>query len=258
MCEGLMRVWRIFATGFCFMVFALGSLLLGLVLFPMLRMLVRNSLTRSRVARLVIQGLFKCFVGLMRGLGVMTYQVKGRNRLRRRGQLIVANHPSLIDVVILMSMVGNANCVVKASLARNPFTWGPVTAADFIFNDSGVGLMQDCIDSLNSGSNLIIFPEGTRTPNVGPRHLQRGAANVAVRSGRDITPVRIIVSPAVLGKDQRWYHMPQSRPHFLLEFEPDIAVANFIQDTGNEALATRRLNEHLTQHFSMETRRAAA
>lgn len=253
-----MHAWRVLATGFCFLVFGLGGLLLGLVLFPLLRLVVHKPQGRSRTARRVIQGLFKCFVGLMRGLGVLTYEVKGRTCLRQRGLLIVANHPSLIDVVFLMSIVDNADCIVKAGLARNIFTWGPVTAADFVFNDSGAGLVQDCIDSMKAGSNLIIFPEGTRTSSSGAQPLQRGAANVSVRSGCDITPVRISVSPATLGRGQRWYQVPQRRPHFILEFEPDIAVADFIQTPGSEALAARRLTEHLTQHFNMEPRRAAA
>jgi hypothetical protein len=42
--------------------------------------------------------------------------------------MIIANHPSLIDVVFLIGLVRQANCVVKQSLWENPFTRGPVRA----------------------------------------------------------------------------------------------------------------------------------
>ena len=57
----------------------------------------------------------------MRCLGLMTYEIRGRERLRRDGLLILANHPTLIDVVLLVSLLPNADCVVKSAVARNAF-----------------------------------------------------------------------------------------------------------------------------------------
>jgi 1-acyl-sn-glycerol-3-phosphate acyltransferase len=232
---------------------------MGLAIFPLMRVVVLSPAKRSRCARAVIRMAFRAFIGLMRRLGVLTYDIQGRERLEREGLLILANHPSLIDVVFLMAFVDNADCIVKAALARNPFTWGPVTSAGFVANDSGPGLLDDCEASLAQGGNLIIFPEGTRTPRHGAVRMQRGAANVAVRCRRNVTPVRIQVEPATLGKGEAWYRVPPSRPHFVLQVEPDIAVAPFQAQAANEAVAARHLTDYLTDYFfSMETRRAAA
>jgi 1-acyl-sn-glycerol-3-phosphate acyltransferase len=185
---------------------------------------------------------------------VLTYELRGAERLQRDGLLILANHPTLIDVVFLMSFVRSADCIVKAALAHNPFTRGPVRAAGFVCNDSGAGMVEDCLQSLRTGNNLIIFPEGTRTPRIGHQPLQRGAANIAVRGQRNVTPVRIRVQPLTLGKGEKWYRVPAQRCHIEFEVGEDIAVAPFLADSASEAIAARRLTDHLTAYFSPETR----
>ncbi|MCD2476569.1 1-acyl-sn-glycerol-3-phosphate acyltransferase, partial [Staphylococcus aureus] len=78
-------------------------------------------------------------------------------------------------------------------------------AASYICNDSGVGVIDDCIASLRAGNNLIIFPEGTRTTPGRPVQLQRGAANIAIRGRCDMTPVHIRCSPPALSKELPWW-----------------------------------------------------
>ena len=133
--------------------------------------------------------------------------------LQRNGLLILANHPTLIDVVLLVSLLPNADCVVKHAVARNPFMRGPVRAAGYVANSDGAGLVDDCIAAVHAGGNLVIFPEGTRTEPGQPLRLQRGAANIAVRGRLDITPVRITCTPLTLTKGQKWYRVPSRRFH---------------------------------------------
>lgn len=257
MIERLDRGWRVVATGLCFAAFGVGGLLLRLLAFPALQLFVREPRRRARLARDVIRHGFRLFIALMRALGVLSYDAQGLQRLQRRGLLILANHPSLVDVVFLMAFVEQADCIVKAALSRNPFTRGPVRAANFICNDSGASMVEDCLRSLREGGNLIIFPEGTRTPRDGTLRLQRGAANVAVRGRIDVTPVHIHVDPPTLVKGEAWWRVPPQRPHFTFRVGFDIAVAQHLAGAG-EALAARRLNEHLTQHFALENDAHAA
>jgi 1-acyl-sn-glycerol-3-phosphate acyltransferase len=258
MAERIDLYWRVCATGLCFSSFGIGGLLLRVLVFPLLRLAVWHEQRRAAFARWLIHHAFRFFVGLMCRLGVISYEVRGRHKLRRRGLLILANHPTLIDVVFLMSFIKHADCIVKAALAGNPFTRGPVRAAGFVCNDSGPGMVHDCIASLHAGNNLIVFPEGTRTPRDGAARLQRGAANVAVRGGIAVTPVRIRVTPPTLGKGEKWYRVPARRAHFIFDVGDDIDVRRFTEPGGSEAIAARRLTEHLAEHFSPETLSAPA
>jgi 1-acyl-sn-glycerol-3-phosphate acyltransferase len=245
--------WRLFATGFCFFSFGVGGVLLWGLVFPTLNLFVRDHAQRALLAKWVIRRAFRFFVGQMQKMGVYSYDVKGQQKLNRTGLLILANHPSLIDVVFLISLIDRADCVVKASLVSNIFTRGPVIAAGFICNDQGPGLIEDCIASLKRGNNLIIFPEGTRTP-AGQRfgRLQRGASNMAVRGSVDITPVVIRCNHSTLAKGVPWWKIPPAKPHFSIEVHDDLSVANAVGHCDSEAIAARHLNTYLSNYFSEE------
>jgi 1-acyl-sn-glycerol-3-phosphate acyltransferase len=257
MAERLDVAWRVLATGLCFAAFGLGGLVLGILVFPVLGLLVRDRQRRALLAKRVIRHAFQFFIGMMRRMGVLSYEVSGLTRLRPGGQLILANHPTLIDVVFLMAFIDRADCIVKGALARNPFTRGPVLAAGFVFNDSGTGLIEDCVKSVRDGNNLIIFPEGTRSVADRSMHLHRGAARVALLGEVDIVPVRIHCSPATLVKGGKWYRVPARRAHFQIEVDEPIPVAPFMAEHDHQALAARRLTAHLTDYFSTGTRCAS-
>lgn len=245
-------LWRMLASTLSFVVFGLVGVVLALTLFPILQLVFRHKKAQKvKLARQFVQYAFASFLVLMRVLRLLSYEISGRERLNRGGLLILANHPSLIDVVFLIALVPNANCVIKRGVRRNPFMRGVVIATDYICNDSGAKLIDDCVQSLRAGSNLIIFPEGTRTPITGVPKLHRGAANIAVRGARDITPVVIHTNSISLGKGVPWWHLPQ-RMRFRLDIREDIAILPYRHRPGGEALATRRLTEFLHHYFFAE------
>ncbi|AZN36301.1 lysophospholipid acyltransferase family protein [Iodobacter ciconiae] len=247
------RGWRIVATALAFSAFGLGGVVLGLIFFPLLHLFIRRSAQKTRIARLTIHYSFRFFIELMRVLGILRYHIKGIEKLHRPGLLILANHPTLIDVVFLISLVKNADCVVKAGLAQNPFTRGPIRGTAYIRNNSGSQLIDDCIASVHAGNNLIIFPEGTRTATDGTMKLQRGAANIALRGQCNITPVTIRCQPLSLTKGLPWWKVPASRMIFTLEVGDDIAVTPFLeQAAGETALAARQLTRYLHHYFLPE------
>src|SRR5471032_2265765 len=242
--------WRVLATGFSFCVFGAGGLLLRVLVFPALRLLVRRPDQRVACSRSVIRLAFRAYVELMRMLGVLRYDIRGREKLERGGLLILANHPTLIDTVFLMAFVKNADCIVKGALWNNPFLRGPLRAAAYISNEGGPELVGDCIASLRRGNNLIVFPEGTRTPGSGVISMKRGAANIAVRGARDMTPVLIRCDPATLRKGDKWWRVPPRRVLFQIEVQDDLAVAAFTEDGASDVMAARHLTEFLQNYFT--------
>jgi 1-acyl-sn-glycerol-3-phosphate acyltransferase len=188
----------------------------------------------------------------MRGLGVLRYEIVGLEKLERGGLLILANHPTLIDTVFLMAFVKRADCIVKGQLWNNPFTSGPVRAAGYISNEGGAELVDACVASLQAGNNLIIFPEGTRTPASGEISLKRGAANIAIRGARAVTPVLIGCHPPTLGKGEKWWRVPKRHVQFRIEVRDDIDVTRFTDLGTTEVMAVRHLTDHLQQLFTNE------
>ncbi|MDR7332779.1 lysophospholipid acyltransferase family protein [Roseateles asaccharophilus] len=249
------RVWRIVATAIAFVSFGVGGVLLWLVVFPLQALLLPDPARRQWAARTVVQAVFRLFVGWMRLLGLIDYEVRGVEKLQRRGLLILANHPTLIDVAFLIGLVPNASCVVKSTLADHPCTRGPVRATGYICNNPDTDLLRGCIDALAAGSNLIIFPEGTRSRPGQALKIQRGAAQIALRGGLDITPVRIHCEPLGLYKGQPWWAVAKRKLCFTIEVGDDLPSAPVLVAAGGEhGRAARRLTESLSQFFSQPMR----
>jgi 1-acyl-sn-glycerol-3-phosphate acyltransferase len=243
--------WRLLATALCFALFGLGGLCLRVLVFPLLNCLPGDAITRRHRARRTISRLFWLFIRIMAKSGVLTYDVQGAERLGRPGQMIIANHPSLIDVVFLIGLVRDANCVVKRSLWRNPCTCGPVTSTEYISNDGSSDMLDQAADALRDGQTLIIFPEGTRTQPGQPPQFHRGAASIALRGAALITPVVIQVSPTTLTKAEPWYRIPLRRVHFSLRVGSDIDP-NAFAALGPAPIASRKLNDYLHHYFIKE------
>jgi 1-acyl-sn-glycerol-3-phosphate acyltransferase len=251
--RSLDRVRRTVGTALSFFLFGLGGLLLRLTVFPILDLTIHNRLLKVNLARGIIRFSFRTFVEIMRLLGVLRYETSGLERLQREGLLILANHPTLIDTVFLMAFVRQADCIVKQSLWNHPVTRGPVRAAGYISNENGPGLIGDCLTTLANRNNLIVFPEGTRTPSNGVMRFKRGAANVAVRARCNITPVLIECRPPTLGKGKKWWRVPPSKAHFSIAVQEDIAIDDFIKTGQSESLAARQLTDYLQNYFMKAT-----
>jgi 1-acyl-sn-glycerol-3-phosphate acyltransferase len=244
-------LWRLLATGASFLLFGLGGLVLRVIVLPLLGLLPGDAKTRRRRARAAISKAFYLHVQFMYRSGTLEYSFEGTERLGRPGQMVIANHPSLIDVVFLIAHIRNANCIVKESLWRNPCTRGPVCRAQYISNNGSPQMLEQAADALRDGETLIVFPEGTRTtPNRAPV-FHRGAAAMALRGASIITPVFITVKPTTLTKAEPWYRIPARRVKVTLRVGKDIDPESFNAQAALP-IASRRLNEHLHQLFLRE------
>ncbi|MBL0952838.1 MAG: 1-acyl-sn-glycerol-3-phosphate acyltransferase, partial [Pseudomonas sp.] len=125
-----------------FALFGVGGVLLRVLVFPVLGLLPGDVLQRRTRARAVVSWTFRVFVQFMFRTGVLTYEVEGAERLGRPGQMVIANHPSLIDVVVLIAFIRDANCVVKQSLWENPCMRGPIRAAQYISNSGSMDMLD--------------------------------------------------------------------------------------------------------------------
>ena len=238
--KALDKAWRLLATAVSFALFGLGGLTLALVVFPVMNLFIRDRERRSTLAQQTVHAIWRLYVWAICAIGTLSVEVHGAELLRRdRGVLVIANHPSLLDIVFLMSLMERTQCVVKAGVWRNPFMHAAVTAANYVPNfDDPERLIEDCVSVLRAGHNLVIFPEGSRTPAHGERKFRRGFAYIALRSGAPIRIVTITCTPRTLLKGEPWYRIPQQRPHWVLRVQE-----NLIRPPADSApgIAARRL-----------------
>lgn len=142
--------------GISFLSASVAGLILGVVLPPRLRASCGRSIMRRG---------FQFCIGLMQSTGFCQFDLSELDALHNaRGLMIAPNHPTLLDVVLIVSRVPNVVCVTKSSLWNNPLLGGMVRLSGFIRNDAALPLVRKAAAELHRGSNLLIFPEGTRTP----------------------------------------------------------------------------------------------
>jgi 1-acyl-sn-glycerol-3-phosphate acyltransferase len=186
----------------------------------------------------------------MTWLGLIRVTRIGLEQLRRRGaQLVIANHPTLIDVILLIAGMPQADCVVKQGHWRNWITRGVVTGARYIPNGGGPALVQNCVDRLAAGRSLILFPEGTRSPRNGLGHFARGVAHIALKSGCSPLPVLIRCTPPTLAKGSRWYDVPDRTVELRIEVGEPIKVSVLAGGATGEPAVARRLTRGLMSHY---------
>ncbi|MDG3087528.1 lysophospholipid acyltransferase family protein [Vibrio hannami] len=242
----LFKYWRIFSTGFCFFLFGLGGLVLSFIFIPVIRLVTPNKKHSELKVQRLIRFCFNLFCKIMKATRAIDYKITGAEILKEdKGCLIVANHPSLIDYVLIASQLKQCDCLVKAALWDNPFIKKIVQSAGYIPNKDPDDLIATCSSRLGDGNVLLIFPEGTRTTPGVKSKLQRGAAQIAVRTNTDIRVINITVQPAFLTKESKWYQVPSKKPFFHVEVKGRIEVEPFIQGSNNLTAAARKLNTHL-------------
>lgn len=243
------RAWRAFRTGLAFVVFGAGAAVIELLILPVMRLVSWRRSDMQRRVQLLIHHAFRLFAWFMVTIGLIRVTWVGRERLRERGILVVANHPTLIDVVLLVAAMPQADCIVKTAAERHLLMRRIVKSAGYIPNDRPEPLIEAGTESLLQGRSLLLFPEGTRSPEGRLGAFRRGAARIALRSGRDLVPVVITCSPPTLMKGQSWYDVPASTAHLTLTVEEPIRVREHEAAGKSEAAGARELTESLQSFF---------
>jgi 1-acyl-sn-glycerol-3-phosphate acyltransferase len=250
----LRRGWRAFRTGVAFVMFGLGAVLISVVAVPILRLTSRRPGALQRRTQALIHHAFRLFAWFMTVTGLIRVTWTGRERLRERPILVIANHPTLIDVVLLVAAMPQADCIVKTAAERRPLFRRIVNAAGYIPNDRPDAIITAGAESLRQGRPLLLFPEGTRSPSGRLGRFHRGAARIALRSGSDLIPVVITCSPPTLMKGQRWYDVPERTAHITLTVKAPIRVREHPAALKTEAGGARELTDLLQGFYERELR----
>ena len=236
--------WRLGATAGCFVVFGIGALILTLVVFPIARVCSPDQDTTTLRVRRAIGWTFRLFVRLMERLGLLQTSVNGDTRLDQGGILVIANHPTLIDVVLLLSATPTCECVVKSALWRNPILGGVMRIADYMKNDSPEGMITECVSRLQRGRSLVIFPEGTRSPPGTTNPFKRGAAHIALQSDCPVVLVQIECDPPALYKGQKWYLLPREKIRIAVNVGKPFNCKEIVGDCRLDTVGVRRLTAY--------------
>ena len=207
-----MRVLRRFVHSVMFYVLlahlAMMSLtwsLVSLVLYPLLSR--ENGVVVGRAA---ISSVYRGFWSCAQVLGLMRIDYEALDVLNDdSGLIIAANHPSLLDAMLVVARVPRGICIMRAGLMHSPFLGAGARLARYIRNDPPRGMIRSAVRNLQAGGQLVLFPEGTRTvtPPINP--FRPGMTLMAHMAQVPIQTVIIESDSPYLGKGWPIWRMPQ-------------------------------------------------
>ena len=178
--------------------------LAALLLYPLL-----PRATGRRFGRAAIANGYRGYWHFMRPFRLLQLEAGALDTLRdEAGLVIVANHPSLLDAMMLVARLPRSACVMKASLMRNPFLAAGAQLARYIPNDSALGMVRRAVADLRAGGQLVMFPEGTRTTHAPVNAFQPGFALIAKHAKVPIQTVFIDTHSPYLGKGWPLWRLP--------------------------------------------------
>jgi len=159
------------------------------LVLPILPLMPRDMACRA--ARMAITWGFWCFIGILRLSGRIHIELDELDEFRNEKSLIIAcNHPSLWDAVLMLSRLPNVACIMKAQVSNNLFVGIGARLACYISNDSSREMIRQAMTELRSGSQILLFPEGTRTIMYPINPLK---SSIGVIANRARAPVQTVI-----------------------------------------------------------------
>jgi len=193
--EAVCSVWSWFVLG--------ASMALWLPLMALIRLATR----RSDPGRYWVGYMFRQIAVLMATLNPLwRFRISGRMPTDPRNPyLVVSNHESFVDILLISHLPWEMKWLSKAELFRIPVLGWLMHLAGDIPVDRGnprsaAGAMVRCKEILKEKVSVIIFPEGTRSETDEMLPFKDGAFRLAIDAGVPILPLAVSGAATALRK----------------------------------------------------------
>jgi 1-acyl-sn-glycerol-3-phosphate acyltransferase len=242
---------RVGLAGLAFISFGLGAVVIGWIVLPLVRWRTRGALPMERAAacQRPVRHAFATLFGFMRLCGLLSFEPRRADaRVPGARFVIVANHPTFVDVAALSATFGRMTCIAKTPVFRAPLVGAIVRACAYLDGGgddvfAGASVVVQALERLAADMPVAVFPEGTRSPNGGHdlHPFKRGAFEIACRANVPVLPILIRCEPAALGKGQPWYDIPSKTAVLTLTTLPAMYPEQFGGDATRMASASEAM-----------------
>jgi 1-acyl-sn-glycerol-3-phosphate acyltransferase len=194
------------------------------------------------------------YISLLQRLGLAQLSIEGVENLPQGGAILVANHPSRLDMILFLSLIPRCGCLVKKERPLlSPYA-RIIRLAQYVKADGGQEIVDQASKELAAGRKMVIFPEGTRNvhgANSGGLKFRRGAAALALQSGSPVVPVVLHYDPPVLGRGRKWYDTPKTICKVRIRyFEPLCFKSSSLEQWAERREVTKSLENFFEDQLS--------
>lgn len=225
----------------------------SLVLFPIGALLWLASFPFDR-RRYILHRFTSLWASLYTWLNpAWPVHVIGRERLYEDGPaVIVANHLSLLDILVLFRLQSHFKWVSKIENFRVPVIGWNMRLCDYIpirrgDKQSTLAMLRQCERALAGGSSILMFPEGTRSASGRLRAFNSGAFQIAERCRVPLQP--IIVRGTAEALPKRGFVL-QGRHPISIEILDPIPADEIVGRDPEETMA--RVREIFLAHLKTD------
>jgi 1-acyl-sn-glycerol-3-phosphate acyltransferase len=210
---------------------------IALVCFPLL-----PRRWGTAFGRFGIMAGFRLYAWTLSATGAYRLDLRAVDALRGGPPVVlVPNHPSLIDALLILTRHPNVACVMKKELMRNIFLGAGSRLARYIPSGPPRMMIKDCIEELGRGGVVLLFPEGTRTTRVPLNRLTGSVGVISKHAGVPVQMLIIETDSPYLSKGWPLFRVPSLpityRVRLGRRFDPPSSVVAFMEELEQEYLS---------------------
>ena len=249
----LWRAWHWLGMPLFYPLFALGCVALLLASFGT-RLRFRHRGRRVRAMRRSLSAISRAWLWCGVALRLLEWEALSKPE-NNAGRLLVANHPTLIDILFLAALEPEVCCVLKAELNDNWIYARLIDELDYLSNADPERMLDEGARRLAAGESLLVFPEGTRTVPGARVSFRQGAAEIALRARATVLPVTIEYRGTYLSKGFHWLGLPPQKLRYRVQYGPgfrcsDLPAADLQEGRSERRRLRRALTGTLERHVN--------
>ena len=231
-----------------FICFGIGAMIISFIIFPSIAISKKNDADKRFAYANIIHKTWKIFVKAIEKIDLVKINCPDKKLLSElSGKVIVANHPTLIDIIILIGLIPKSTCLAKKETLKNPF-FKNIVKSIYISNDTPLDIFkEETAQFIKEGYNIIIFPSGTRTKKGEHFKIHNGPAVIALHSNTQIIPIKIETDYPFLQKHQPIYEIENEPVNFDIKVKQTIDPSAYVTDS--EVKTRKHINNRIKEEI---------
>lgn len=201
--------------------FTVGAILLGILIFPTVKFFSKGEKDYKQRCAAIVNKLWFLLIKYLKLIQIIDFEYD-KKITKIENKIIVASHPSFIDIVLLIALIPNSLCLAKNSILNN-FIMRNIVKSLYITNDGTIDdFLAKSKKALDYGFNIIIFPTGKRVDEGEEVQIHKGAAKLSILTKKPIVPIKITTSEPFLTKNRSIFQIGKNIVNFQLEIGEEI------------------------------------
>jgi len=219
---------------------AVGTLAVSGIAVTAVSLVARPFLSnglRARLGQALLHRYFRRYFRVLEASGLFEFDLSALDALRDRPACVLAaNHPALLDAMLVAARVPNLVGIMKADVRHSPIYAGPALLAGYARADRPIEMIHAMVRAIHDGRHVLVFPESTRTTRSPVNAFKGNFALIAKQAGVPVQSVVIETDSPYLRKGWPLFRKPPMPVRFRARLGREF-------DASGEVKATLRAVE---------------